>query len=54
MRREAGGATLVRAEIEYACIELSSGRPVRWPQEFRERYVSLDEVVRSSETLAPL
>jgi acyl-CoA thioester hydrolase len=54
VRREAGSITLARAEIEYACIELSSGRPVRWPQEFRERYVSLDEVVRSSETLAPL
>ena len=51
-RREAGGATLVRAEIEYACIELSSGRPTRWPPEFRERYVALDEVVRARETLA--
>jgi acyl-CoA thioester hydrolase len=29
--REAGGATLARAEIEYACIELSSGRASRWP-----------------------
>ena len=54
VRREAGSITLARAEIEYACIELSSGRPVRWPPEFRERYVSLDEVVRASETLAPL
>jgi acyl-CoA thioester hydrolase len=52
--REAGSVTLARAEIEYACIELSSGRPVRWPPEFRERYVPLDEVVRASETLAPL
>jgi acyl-CoA thioester hydrolase len=54
VRREAGGATLVRAEIEYACIELSSGRPTRWPPEFRERYVALDEVARARETLAPL
>jgi acyl-CoA thioester hydrolase len=54
VRREAGNVTLARAEIEYACIELSSGRPMRWPPEFRERYVSLDEVVRASETLAPL
>ncbi|MGO9932918.1 MAG: acyl-CoA thioesterase [Steroidobacteraceae bacterium] len=54
VRRQAGGATLARAEIEYACIELSSGRPVRWPPEFRERYVTLDEVVRASGTLAPL
>jgi acyl-CoA thioester hydrolase len=53
-RREADGATLARAEIEYACIELSSGRPMRWPQEFRERYVALDEVVCAVETLAPV
>jgi len=54
VRREEGGVTLARAEIEYACIELSSGRPVRWPPEFREHYVSLDEVVRATGTLAPL
>jgi acyl-CoA thioester hydrolase len=54
VRREEGSVTLARAEIEYACIELSSGRPVRWPPEFRERYISLDEVVRSSGMLAPL
>jgi acyl-CoA thioester hydrolase len=53
VRREAG-ATLVRAEIEYACIELSSGRPVRWPQEFRERYVTLDEVALAGKALSPL
>lgn len=51
VRREGDAATLARAEIEYACIELSSGRPTRWPPEFRERYVALDEVVRSSESL---
>jgi acyl-CoA thioester hydrolase len=54
VRRETDGATLARAEIEYACIELSSGRPARWPPEFRERYEWLDEVVRASETLAPV
>jgi acyl-CoA thioester hydrolase len=54
VRREEGPVTLARAEIEYACIELSSGRPVRWPPEFRENYVSRDEVVRASGTLAPL
>jgi acyl-CoA thioester hydrolase len=54
VRRDAGEATLARGEIEYACIELSSGRPVRWPSEFRERYVSLDEVVRASEALAQI
>ncbi|HWX34807.1 MAG TPA: thioesterase family protein [Steroidobacteraceae bacterium] len=54
VRREADGATLARAEIEYACLELSSGRPTRWPPEFRERYVALDEVLRASGALAPL
>jgi acyl-CoA thioester hydrolase len=54
VRREADGATLARAEIEYACIELSSGRPARWPPEFRKYYVALDEVVRVGLTLAPI
>lgn len=54
VRRESDGATLARAEIEYACIELSSGRPVRWPPEFRERYVALDEVARAGEALTPV
>jgi acyl-CoA thioester hydrolase len=54
VRREAEGATLARAEIEYACIELSSGRPSRWPPQFREGYVALDEVIRANEALAPV
>ena len=54
VRRETDGATLACAEIEYACIELSSGRPVRWPPEFRECYVALEEVVRAGARLAPV
>jgi acyl-CoA thioester hydrolase len=54
VRREDADSTLARAEIEYACIELSSGRPARWPPEFRERYVSLDEVVSANASLTPL
>jgi acyl-CoA thioester hydrolase len=54
VRREADGATLARAEIEYACIELSSGRPTRWPPEFREHYVALGEVARAAQVLAPV
>jgi acyl-CoA thioester hydrolase len=53
-RRDADGATLARAEIEYACIELTSGRPVRWPPEFREHYVTLEEVLRAAQNLAPI
>jgi len=54
LRREADGMTLARAEVEYACIELSTGRPTRWPPEFRERYVALDEVMRLGSALAPV
>lgn len=54
VRSEADSATLARADIEYACIELSSGRPSRWPTEFTEGYVARDEVVRASHTLAPV
>jgi acyl-CoA thioester hydrolase len=54
VRRQADGATLARAEIEYACIELSTGRPARWPPEFREHYVTLDDVVRAGANLPPV
>jgi len=54
MRRVADGATLLRAEIEYACIELSSGRATRWPAEFRDRYVVNAGVQSASSSLAPL
>jgi acyl-CoA thioester hydrolase len=52
--RPADGVTLARAEIEYACIELSSGRPARWPPEFRAAYVSRPEVVSAFMDLAAL
>ncbi len=48
------GRTLARADIEYACIALTSGRPARWPEEFRTRYVAIEEVVRAAEGLAPV
>jgi acyl-CoA thioester hydrolase len=54
VRRDTDGTTLARAEIEYACIVLSSGRPTRWPAEFRERYVSHADVVRAAQTLTAL
>ena len=52
--RAGDGATLARAQVDYVCIELSSGRPTRWPAEFRERYVALDEVTSASRALAPV
>jgi acyl-CoA thioester hydrolase len=54
IQRTRDAAVLARAEIEYVCIELSSGRPTRWPTEFRERYVSQPEVEAASAGLAPL
>ena len=54
IRRVIDRATLARAETEYACIELSSGRPVRWPTEFRDRYVSAPEVRAVLDSLPPL
>ena len=42
--RPSNNETLIRAEIEYVCIELSSGRPTRWPPEFRQHYVGSPEV----------
>ena len=52
--RDSDGATLARAEIEYACVELSTGRPSRWPPVFLERYIVIDEVGDAYPALAPL
>lgn len=38
IRRVADGATLLRAEVRFACIEISSGKPRRLPPEFVEGY----------------
>jgi acyl-CoA thioester hydrolase len=52
--RPADRLTLARAEIEYACIELSSGRPTRWPAEFIKTYIPLSAVLDSLPELPPL
>ena len=54
VRRSEDRDTLARAEVTYACIELSSGRPTRWPAEFRERYVPQSDVVAAYAGIAPL
>jgi len=38
VRRAPDGATLLRARMQFACIEISSGRPRRMPPIFVERY----------------
>ena len=35
---ERTGKTLLRASLEYVCLALSTGRPVRMPPDFAERY----------------
>lgn len=42
--READGKRVLDAEIEYFCLNLDSGKPTRFPQEFTERYTVLPEV----------
>jgi len=54
VRCEDADSTFARAEIEYACIELSGGRPARWPPEFRQGYLSLQEVVSAAAALPPV
>ncbi len=53
-RRSSDGTTLARGEIDYVCIELSSGRPMRWPVEFRERYAPSPEVELAYAGIAPI
>lgn len=52
--RPADGMTLARATIEYACIELSSGRPARWPPAFTDAYQPLPTTLARLATLPPL
>jgi acyl-CoA thioester hydrolase len=52
--RPSDSITLARAEVEYVCIELSTGRPTRWPREFREGYVPLPVVAAAVGGLEPL
>ena len=53
-RRVGDGITLSRAEVEYVCIELSSGRPTRWPAEFHDKYAVSADVTHAYATLARL
>jgi acyl-CoA thioester hydrolase len=54
LHRHRAGETILRAEVDYVCIELSSGRPIRWPPEFRDVYAATAEVSTAAETLEPL
>lgn len=36
--RESDGATLVRAKLDYVCIDIATGRPSRMPKLFQDKY----------------
>ena len=52
--RARDAVTMARADIEYVCIQLSSGRPMRWPAEFQEHYRCLPAVLAAAQALPPL
>ncbi|MGH1372084.1 MAG: acyl-CoA thioesterase [Cellvibrionaceae bacterium] len=41
--RESDGVTLVRAILDYVCIDIASGKPSRMPKLFRDRYCDVRE-----------
>lgn len=45
--RLSDGATLLRGELQFVCIEISTGKPRRTPPEFARAYVVLDSVGRA-------
>lgn len=54
VRRREDGETLMRAEIDYVCTQLSTGRPVRMPVEFTTGFGVLAEVEGKVAGLEPL
>jgi acyl-CoA thioester hydrolase len=49
--READGKRVLDAEIDYFCLNLDTGKPCRFPQEFIEHYRVLPEVAAAYATL---
>jgi acyl-CoA thioester hydrolase len=49
--READGKRVLDAEIEYFCLNLDTGKPARFPQEFATHYAVLPDVAAAFETL---
>lgn len=45
VRRASDATTLARIEIEYVCLELSTGRAVRAPREFTAAYAARADVL---------
>jgi acyl-CoA thioester hydrolase len=53
VRRTRDDARLLRAEIDYVCLNLDSGRPCRFPPEFAAHYRVLPEVAAALGRLPP-
>ena len=45
--RPRDGATLLRGEIDYVCIQISTGQPRRFPSEFASAYAVLPSVAKA-------
>jgi acyl-CoA thioester hydrolase len=54
MRKVSDGATLLRAEVEYVCLRLSTGKPARFPPEFLGSYVAPPDLAQRFAQLAAL
>jgi acyl-CoA thioester hydrolase len=52
--RMSDGSTLARAEIDYVCLQLSTGKPTRFPREFIGKYAELPDLTPHVQALVPL
>ena len=50
--RPADGQTLLRGEVDYVCIEMSTGRPRRFPPAFKEAYSVRPQVQATLDSVA--
>jgi acyl-CoA thioester hydrolase len=51
--RAADGKRMLDAEIDFFCLNLDTGKPCRFPDEFAEHYTVLPEVSAAYEALPP-
>lgn len=51
--RISDGGRVLEAEVDYFCLNLDTGKPCRFPQEFSRFYVATSEVVQAYANLAP-
>jgi len=51
--RDADDKRVLEAEIDFFCLDLDTGKPCRYPREFKERYRPLPEVAQAYADLPP-